>query len=50
MMMVIVFFAEWLAAGRGALRRAPRALDQLLFPRRDDDAGPPPGWFKHPPL
>jgi hypothetical protein len=50
-MMIVVIFAEWLEASRAAVRRASRTLDRLLFPpRRDRDADPPSGWFKHPPI
>jgi hypothetical protein len=35
---------------RCSAARVSQTLDRLLFPRRGDDADPPPGWFKHPPL
>jgi len=40
----------WADYARHLLRRLLAGFDRLVPPRPRDDAGPPPEWFKYPPI
>ncbi len=42
--------AWWVDRAWRALHTLVRALDRLVRSRLRDDAGPPPEWFKYPPI